>query len=291
MPLSMTGFGAAEGAAGGGRLRMDVRTVNHRYLTLQLKLPDELSPHEGQLRELARRNFDRGHVSVSARWLDGSPMRSALAVDHERAREVIAALRELQAAFGLPGDVDLPLVARQPEVLARREPLPDALRWDEVEPVAAAAFEDVRRLRAREGALLADELSNRLARLAALAGAVEARAPARLVRERDRLREHVASLAGGIAVDEARLAQEVAVLADRIDVREELVRLAAHVSAAREALTRNAPIGKELGFLAQEMLRETNTIGAKANDAEIARHVIDMKAELEKVREQLENLE
>jgi len=200
-------------------------------------------------------------------------------------------LRELQTAFGLPGDVDLPLVARQPEVLARREPTPDALEWDEVAAVATAAFEDVRRLRAREGALLAAELSDRLARLAELAAAVEQRAPARLLRERDRLREHVAALAGGIAVDEGRLAQEVAVLADRMDVREELVRLDAHTTAAREALTRDGPIGKELGFLAQEMLRETNTIGSKANDAEIARYVIDMKGELEKVREQLENLE
>ena len=291
MPLSMTGFGAAEGAAGGGHLRMDVRTVNHRYLTLQLKLPDELSPYEGQLRELTRRHCDRGHVSVTVRWVEATPMPSALAVDHERAREVIAALRELQAAFGLPGEVDLPLVARQPDVLARRDHARAPLPWPEVEAVATAAFEDVRRLRAREGAVLAVELSERLARLAELAVAVEQRAPDRLLRERDRLRERVAALASGLALDEGRLAQEVALLADRLDVREELVRLRAHVGAAQEALTRDGPIGKELGFLAQEMLRETNTIGAKANDAEIARLVIAMKGELEKVREQIENVE
>jgi len=290
LPLSMTGFGAAEGAAGGGHLRMDVRTVNHRYLTLQFKLPDQVSPHEAPLRELARRHCDRGHVTVTARWLGGLPVSSALAVDHERAREVIAALRELQAAFGLPGDVDLPLVARQPDVLSRGS-AGEPLSWEEVEPVATRAFEDVRRLRRREGMVLAAEIDERLGRLHELTDHIDRRAPARLVRERDRLREHVASLTDGLAIDEGRLAQEVAVLADRLDVREELVRLRAHLAASREALGRDGPVGKELGFLAQEMLRETNTIGAKANDAEIARSVIAMKGELEKVREQIENLE
>jgi uncharacterized protein (TIGR00255 family) len=291
LPLSMTGFGAAAGPAGGGRLRVDVRTVNHRHLTLQFKLPDELAPHEGELRVLARQHFDRGQVTTTARWDEVPAAGAAFGVNHERAREVIAALRELQTAFGLPGDVDLTLVARQPEVLERREAQGEPVAWTEVEAIVRAAFEDARRLRTREGAALAAELSERLASLAALADAVERRAPARLTRERDRIRKHVAELADGVAVDEGRLAQEIALLADRLDVREEIVRLGAHVAGARAALDRDGPVGKELGFLAQEMLRETNTIGSKANDADIAKDVIAMKGELEKVREQLENLE
>ncbi|HMH82005.1 MAG TPA: DUF1732 domain-containing protein, partial [Gemmatimonadales bacterium] len=146
-------------------------------------------------------------------------------------------------------------------------------------------------MRAREGAVLAAELAGRLAALETGARAVEQRAPERLTAELVRLRKAVAELAGGVPVDEQRLALEVALLADRVDITEELVRLRAHLGASRDALGRNEAVGKQLGFLAQELLREVNTIGSKANDAAITQAVITMKGELEKYREQLENLE
>jgi uncharacterized protein (TIGR00255 family) len=146
-------------------------------------------------------------------------------------------------------------------------------------------------MRRREGAALAAELRHRLDLLEASAGIIARRAPERLVRERERLRAAVSELLAGAAVDEARLAQELAYLADKLDITEELVRFRAHVAACRDTLGADKPVGKQLGFLAQELGREVNTMGSKANDAEIAQQVIAMKGELEKFREQLENLE
>jgi uncharacterized protein (TIGR00255 family) len=163
--------------------------------------------------------------------------------------------------------------------------------WADVEPVVAQAAADCRAMRAREGQALASELRHRIELLERAAEAIARQAPDRLVRERDRLRGAVAELLDGRPVDETRLAQEIAFQADRLDITEELVRFRAHVVATREALAADRPVGKQLGFLAQELGREVNTMGSKANDAEIAQQVIAMKGELEKFREQLENLE
>jgi uncharacterized protein (TIGR00255 family) len=287
----MTGFGAAEGPVGGGRLRVEIRTVNHRYFNLAPKLPGDLSALEGELRERLRREFDRGHVAVQARWTQLPERAGGFTVDLERARLVAARLRDLQSELGLPGEVTVELVARQPEVLSVAGDGAGAVAWAEVEPVVAQAAADCRAMRAREGQALVAELSYRVDLLQRAAEVVAARAPERLVRERDRLRGAVAELLDGRTVDESRLAQEIAFQADRLDITEELVRFRSHVAAVREVLAAERPVGKQLGFLAQELGREVNTIGSKANDAEIAQQVIGMKGDLEKLREQLENLE
>ena len=163
--------------------------------------------------------------------------------------------------------------------------------WSAVEPIAAQAAAECRAMRAREGVALVVELLHRVDLLEQAGVRIAARAPDRLVRERDRLRAAVADLLEGRTVDEARLAQEIAFQADRLDITEELVRFRAHLAAVREALAAERPVGKQLGFLAQELGREVNTMGSKANDAEIAQEVVAMKGELEKFREQLENIE
>jgi len=291
LPNSMTGFGAAEGPVAGGRLRVEIRTVNHRYFNLAPKLPVDLSGLEGELRERLRREFDRGHVAVQARWSEYPERAGGVAVDLERARVVTARLRELQAALGLAGEVTLEMVARQPDVLSSVSEAAAEVPWAEVEPVVAQAAADCRAMRAREGEALAAELHHRLELLEQSAEVIARHAPERLVRERDRLRAAVAQLLDGRQADEARLAQEIAFQADRLDLTEELVRFRAHVAAVRDALVDARPAGKRLGFLAQELGREVNTMGSKANDADIAHQVIAMKGELEKFREQLENLE
>jgi uncharacterized protein (TIGR00255 family) len=287
----MTGFGAAEGPVAGGRLRVEIRTVNHRHFNLAPKLPGDLGGLEGELRERLRREFDRGHVAVQVRWTESPERTGGVAVDLDRARVVASRLRELQAALGLGGEVTLELVARQPDVLSTTSEAAGDVPWAEVEPVVAMAAVECRAMRAREGEALAVELRHRLDLLERAGEAVARRAPERLVRERDRLRVAVAELLDGRAADETRLAQEIAFQADRLDITEELVRFRAHLAAVREALAADRPAGKQLGFLAQELGREVNTMGAKANDAEIAQQVIAMKGELEKFREQLENLE
>lgn len=287
----MTGYGAGEGIVAGRRLRVEIRTVNHRFFNPAFKLPGDLAALEGDLRERLRRDFDRGHIAVSARWEEGDRRGGELRLNVDRAREAMARLRELQAAVGLGGEVSLDLVARQLDVLTVAEPAESGVAWADVEPVVGAAIGDCLAMRRREGQVLSGELAGRLDELRRLADQVERLAPGRLQRELARLRASVAALLEGQAPDEARLAQEIAVLADRLDITEELVRLRAHLAAGRETVDRSGPVGKALGFLAQELGREINTIGSKANDAEIAHLAVSMKGELEKFREQVENLE
>jgi len=291
LPHSMTGFGAAEGPVAGRRLRVEIRTVNHRFFNLSAKLPSDLTALEGELRERLRRDFDRGHLSVQARWTESAEGDAGFAVDLDRARLVAARLREMQSALGLGGEVTVELVARQADVVSSAGNGAGEVAWNEVEPVVAQAGAECRAMRAREGDALAAELVHRLDLLERAAQGIAGRAPERLVKERDRLRAAVAELLDGRAVNEERLAQELAFLADKLDITEELVRFRAHVSAARQALASDKPVGKQLGFLAQELGREVNTMGSKAGDADIAQLVIAMKGDLEKFREQLENLE
>ncbi len=288
----MTGFGAAEGSLAGGRVRLEIRTVNHRHFNPQLKLPGELAGVELDLRERLRREFDRGHVVVTLRWTEAPEQRrSGVVVNTERARAVAAALAELQQVLGVAGEVDLGMIVRQPDVIATvPEDLPE-VAWAELEPVVVEAVEQCKAMRRREGAVLAGELRHRLDLLELAGRVIAERAPERLVREQTRLRQSVQTLLDGRPVDDQRLAQEIAFLADKLDVTEELVRFSAHVAACRQALGGEQPVGKQLGFLAQELGREVNTMGAKANDATIQHQVIAMKGELEKFREQLENLE
>jgi uncharacterized protein (TIGR00255 family) len=287
----MTGFGAAEGPVAGRRLRVEIRTVNHRYFNLSAKLPNDLSSLEVEVRDRLRRDFDRGHITVQTRWGESPETDPGFDLDLERARLVADRLRQMQSALGLGGEVTVELVARQPDVLTHTVNGPVEVPWSEVEPIVAQAAQECRAMRAREGAALSAELRHRLDLLERSAEGIAARAPERLVRERDRLRAAVAQLLDGRSVDEDRLAQELAFLADKLDITEELVRFRAHVAAVREALASEVPVGKRLGFLAQELGREVNTMGSKAGDADIAQQVIAMKGELEKFREQLENLE
>jgi len=291
VPFSMTGFGAAEGPAGKGQLRVEIRTVNHRYFNPAFKMPGELASLEAELRERLKRDFARGHIAVSVRWADGSRTGGTLQLNVERAREAMARLRELQTAVGISGEISLELLARQMDVLSIDEPETAPIAWADVEPVVAQAALECRAMRRREGDALGAELGRRLEAIDQLAASVEERAPERLVRERDRLRTAVSQLLEGRSMDETRLAQELALHADRLDITEELVRLRAHLAAARDALQLEEAVGKQLGFLAQEIGREINTIGSKANDATIGQLAIAMKGELEKFREQVENLE
>jgi len=288
---SMTGFGAAEGAVAGGRLRLEVRSVNHRHLSVQLKLPGELQALEADLRERLRTHLERGHVTVGARWAEEPPQAVGVRVDVERAGALVAALREVGKTLGLAGDVDLAMVARLPDVVrvVRDE---TTLEAASVLAILDDAAQACVKMREREGRALAADILARLQRLANLAADIAERAPVRVTAERDRLAAAVKELAGGVAVDPNRLAQEVAFLADRLDITEELVRFGTHVAAMEAALgDAKAAVGKQLGFLLQELGREANTIGSKANDAPIAETVIAIKGELERIREQIENLE
>ena len=289
----MTGFGSAEDQVLGGRLRVEIRTVNHRYFNPQLKLPIDLAGIEIEIRERLRQLLERGHVAVTARWVEGPVQERSVIVDLARAKQVLAAAQQLKKKLKLKGTVDLAFVARHPEVLtsANGGDLERTVEWSDVRKVVEQAASDVVAMRKKEGTALAAELNTRLSALEAAAKVIEEQAPARLKAEHERLKQAVRELTQGATVDEQRLALEIALLADRVDITEELVRFRAHIAAARAALAADQAVGKQLGFLAQELLRETNTMGSKANDARITQTVIAMKGDLEKFREQLENLE
>src|SRR6266478_6557837 len=287
----MTGFGSAEGNVLGGPRSVGIPRGSHRFYNSQLEVSLEMGGVEGPLRERLRQLLERGHVTVSARWTEAPQRDGGVAVDLSRARQLVAAAKELKKRLKLKGEVDLAFVARQPEVLTPHQDGVATAQWSEVDPIAERAVRELLAMRAREGAALAAELGGRLRALETGAATIERRAPERLTAELARLKKAVAELAAGVQVDEQRLALEVALMADRVDITEELVRLRTHLAACGEALASDGAVGKQLGFLGQELLREVNTIGSKANDAGITQTVITMKGELEKFREQLDNLE
>ena len=294
MIRSMTGYGEARRDTPVGTLWAEVRTVNHRHLNANLRLPTSLQRWETDAREWLRTHFSRGHVNLTVRLEQPAGTPRGLKLDEDRVRAYLAVLEQLRERFGVAGSADLHTLARFPDVFVRDDGEPDAeLPPEELRALIEEATAANVRMRESEGRRLHDDLEGRIAAIEASLGEVARLAPERLVAERDRLREAVRELAGGVAVDEQRLAQEVAYLAERWDVNEELVRFRAHNAAFRELLDADSaePVGKRLGFLVQEMHREANTIGSKANHAAIAHRVVAIKDEVERLREQVENVE
>lgn len=297
MIRSMTGYGEAELEVAGGRLRAQVKTVNHRYFSAHVRLPRALERYDPQVREWLRGYLPRGHVDYSLRVETGGGNGEAggLRLDEARARQYIEVLRALKARFDLPGEVDVALVSRFGEIIVPvdEEEVDAGVTAEDVRAVTEAAARAVVAMREVEGERLRADLEERLNAIEAAMAVIEERAPARLVAERDRLRRAIAELAAGVPVDEERLAREVAYLAERWDISEELVRLRSHIQVSRETLAAEAkePVGKRLGFLTQELHREANTIGSKANDAAIEHQVVAIKNEIERIREQVENIE
>jgi uncharacterized protein (TIGR00255 family) len=287
----MTGFGAAEGGVGSMRVAVELRSVNHRFFNPSIKLPGAFQRWEVEVREALRKRIARGHVTVFARYeREGEQM---AAVDEARFAHYANALKALRDRHALEGPVDIAAVLRMPDVIRMDAESVEEGTVEEFMAIVDAASAELNRMREAEGARLVTVLLERVAVIEEALGRIAVRAPERVVAQRDRLRENVKVLADGVAVDEQRLAQEIAILADRLDVGEELDRFAAHIAAYREALSQDTvePVGKRLGFLLQEMLREANTTGSKANDASIQRDVMQIKEELERIREQVENLE
>lgn len=296
MIRSMTGFGEAERSTAFGTVRVEIRTVNHRHFHVNFRTPTSLAAREGQVREWLRGTLSRGHVNCTVQLgtVNGAAV-SGYRLDVERVGAQIAALREAAERFALPGTVDVGTLAGMRDLLAPGDPaeVVPPPGEDELREVVEEAARRTARMRQDEGLRLAADLAERCAAVAAGLDVIEERAPARLIAERDRLRAAVAELAGGVGIGEERLAQEVAFLAERWDINEELVRFRSHLELFRELLDGDAaePVGKRMAFLVQEMHREANTIGSKANDAGIAHRVIAIKDEVEKLREQVENVE
>jgi len=286
----MTGFGAAEGTVGSARVTVELRSVNHRFFNATIKLPAELSRWEGEVREALRKRLSRGHITLSARvdrGVAGPPL-----IDEERFGAYVGLLRSLKDRFGLAGDVDVATVLRMPDVMSSvsEGSEGEASAFLQLVDDAAVSLADSRR---QEGERLGTYLIERLTIVEDALSRIGERAPQRLLEQRAKARESIRQLANGVQVDEQRLAMEIAIQADRLDVQEELSRFGSHLTAFRRSVSDGAdePVGKRLGFLLQEMLREANTTGSKAYDSSILADVVTVKEELERIREQVENLE
>jgi uncharacterized protein (TIGR00255 family) len=286
----MTGFGAATGRVGSQQVTVELRTVNHRFFNPSIKLPSALSRWEGEVREVLRRGVARGHVTVVARVERDA--RTPAQIDEAKFGGYVEQLRQLRERFDLDAPLDLATVLRLPDVLAS-DGTEEGGSAEELAAVVREALAALTAMRESEGARLAAVLAERIGTVEGSLERIAARAPERLVAERERLRKSVRELADGVDLDEQRLAQEIALLADRLDVSEEVDRFRSHIHAFRETLAnrKGEQVGKRLGFLLQEMLREANTTGSKARDAVMLHEVVAVKEELERIAEQVENVE
>jgi len=293
----MTGFGEAEEATEARVLRVEIKTVNHRFLNVNMRTPTGFDHFESDIQSWLRPFLSRGHVTYTLSLdRDAAEANDTLPeLDLERAKRYGELLETLRRELDLEAPVDLSHVSRFGEIFraSERGNASALVERKVIHRLTEAAAAEVVLLREAEGLRLQRDLEEHLQVIGEALVQVEANAPERLVAERDRLRTAVADLIETHAVDEDRLAREIAYLADKWDINEEIVRFRSHVELFNEALQTEAgePVGKRLGFLVQEMNREANTIGSKANDAQIAHTAVSLKEEVERLREQLENVE
>ena len=292
MLRSMTGFGSAASETGGTSLRVEVRSVNHRHLVVKLRLPEEFQALEPEVEERVRAQCERGTVSVSLsheRTGGAAPAR----LDHELARRYARELTTLAGELGVPATLSLDTLVTLPGVLA------DSTASGDGDGTRAAALELVDQalarmleMRAAEGAALAADLRKNAGELEKLAARIQKRMPTIVRGHRTQLAKRVQALLGGkVPVTSADLAREVALQADKLDVSEELTRLASHLGQLERFVARGGRTGRQLDFLVQEIFREVNTIGAKCSDATVAHWVVEAKTHVERLREQVQNVE
>ena len=292
----MTGFGRAAFRVERVAFDLEVRSLNHRYLEARVRLPRALSAHEVELRQRVRGRFARGKLDLTVVAADSGAAGPRLEIDLEAARQYARAAEQLRQAADLPGTLEVDAVLALPGVSRFVEPeLSAEALGRELLAATDAALDAVEEMRAAEGAALGRELLGRLERVGALADQLEARAGVAQAAVRERLRKRAKQLQSETGLlDEARLHQEVVLAADRLDFTEEVVRLRSHVELFRTAVEEagaGRPVGRRLDFLLQEFGREANTIGSKASDAPIAHDVVELKTELERLREQVQNVE
>jgi uncharacterized protein (TIGR00255 family) len=292
MIRSMTGFGRRQTSWQDGSVTVEVRSVNHRFLELACRLPRSLNHLEETLKKEVQQRCTRGRIDLTVSLQGGRNKAGTLSLDQSLAKQYHHILRTLKKSLKLRGSIDLALIAGLRDVVSvSDQPLEDPKLGKLVVRLVAESLDDLTEMRSREGTALAKDMLARLRIIGDQRLRVATRAPLLAHEAFDRMKARVEKLLGEAVPDVSRLHQELAVFADRTDITEELVRLDSHMVQFEQTLKRSEPVGKTLDFLLQEIGREINTIGSKANDAEIAGHVIQMKTELERIREQVQNVE
>lgn len=292
MVRSMTGFGRGEASGEAGKITVEIKAVNHRFSEVLFRMPRQFGALEERARKLILAQVTRGRLEVYISW-EASAEARGVKVDKDLALAYYNALKQLAGEIGSNSEISLDTLARLPDVLSVCDAeVTDDQIWAVLEPALHQAVAHLVAMREREGAALLADLTERLDRIAEFRAGLVTRAPQVVQEYRERLERRLGELLPqGNAVDPQRLAQEVAIFADRADITEEIQRLASHIEQFRQALQSGDAVGRKLDFLVQELGREVNTVGSKANDAAITAAVVAAKSELEKIREQVQNLE
>ncbi len=292
MVKSMTGFGRCEVSEGDRKMTVEMKSVNHRYLDVTIKMPKKLNYFESAVRSILKEYMQRGKVDVFITYEDLSEAKMALRYNKEIAAQYLKYLQQMSEEFGLEQDVKAGALSRYPEVLVMEEVEEDEEElFRMLEQAVRGACEQFVETRTREGENLKRDLSAKLDELLDHVSYVEERSPQIIAEYREKLAEKVRELLGDAQLEESRVAAEVTLYADKICVDEEIVRLKSHIAHTKATLEEKDSVGRKLDFIAQEMNREANTILSKANDLEVSNRAIELKTGIEKVREQIQNIE
>ena len=292
MIKSMTGFGRCEIAENSRKITVEMKSVNHRYLDVNLKMPKSLNFFESVIRSELKNYITRGKVDVFISYEDLSEHTSTVRYHKEVAEEYFRYLKQMAEDFGLDNDIRVSSLSKYPDVFTMEEAGVDEEElWKEIQKAVDGAAGMFVETRITEGEHLRDDLLEKLEGMLKLVSFISERSPQILEEYRNRLEEKVKELLGDATVDESRLLTEVTLFADKVCVDEEVVRLKSHIETTKNTLLEGGSIGRKLDFIAQEMNREANTILSKANDLEISNCAIELKTEIEKVREQIQNIE
>jgi uncharacterized protein (TIGR00255 family) len=287
----MTGYGRGEAADDAAKFSVELNSVNRKQSEIVMNLPRDLAALETRIRDVINSKVSRGRINAALHVQSANGVAS-LAFDTELARSYHDAMRTLQKQLNAPGEITIGMLLQAPGVMRSPEQTIDAAKaWPKVEEALDGALSELIKMREREGKHLAKDLIHRLKTLRTLIKEVRALHPEVTKRYRTALRDRLDAAGLHVALDDERLLKEVAIFADRSDVSEELTRLESHLKEFAHHLRKNEPVGRALEFMTQEIARELNTLGAKANDAQISQRVVACKAELEKIREQVQNLE
>jgi uncharacterized protein (TIGR00255 family) len=292
MLKSMTGFGRAEGETTLGKVVVESRSVNHRYCDINIKLPKRLSLFENRIKEIIRFQVSRGRIDVSLRLDNLGEEKVQLSVDLDLAQQYYRVLHDLKEKLQLKDEITLTLLAGAKDLITAKEESGDIEPyWQEVLPILKQSFKNMDDMKRLEGESLTKDLQLRLERIDKQLQMIKQQFPSRLKDALTRLHDRLRSLLEGMEIDSSRFQQEVAFLAERTDITEEIVRAESHLAQFNTLLGGNDAVGRKMDFLLQEIHREVNTVSAKANDAEISQKVVEIKSELEKIREQVQNIE
>lgn len=292
MIRSMTGYGRSEGNYKGRPVAVELRSVNHRYCDVVIRLPKLLAPLEETFKKKVQARFSRGHIELSINFNGSGNAPKQFKLDLESAEAYHRILKKLKTSLHLSGEIDVALMSHFREIIMTSEPEEETAPLGRfVDRMVERSMRALEKMRGEEGRALGEDLAGHLDELDRMLGLIKQQEKKAVQAYHERLQKRVSELTQGIAVDPARLAQEVAILVDRSDISEETARLKTHLEQFRKMLQKDEAVGRALEFLLQEMNREVNTIGSKANDVNISLQVVAMKSGLEKIREQVQNIE